>query len=93
MGVVPGDGTSIGRSDFAWEEFGTVGEFDGKAKYGALLRPGQTAADAVYAEKLREDEIRDAGWQVARWTWPDFDRPQVVRDRLQRAFVRGRRSG
>jgi hypothetical protein len=87
------DGTLIGRSDFSWDELGTVGEFDGKVKYGALLRPGQTPADAVYAEKLREDEIRDMGWQVARWTWSELDRPQVVADRLRRAFARGRRPG
>ena len=26
----------------------------------------------VYAEKLREDAIRDEGLQVVRWTWPDL---------------------
>jgi hypothetical protein len=28
-------------TDFAWPELRTVGEFDGRVKYGRLLRPGQ----------------------------------------------------
>jgi hypothetical protein len=82
------DGSAIGRCDFGWEAYRTVGEFDGRVKYGRLLRPGQHPGDAVFEEKLREDEIRDAGWKVARWTWADLDRPRVIRDRLLRAFAR-----
>jgi len=89
--VLRPDGTLIGRCDFGWDGFGTVGEFDGRVKYGRLLRPGQSTPDAVYDEKLREDEIRDHGWQMVRWTWPELGRPTVVGDRLQRAFRRGRR--
>ncbi|WP_369136724.1 hypothetical protein [Modestobacter versicolor] len=86
----PGGGL-IGRCDFGWEQHRTLGEFDGRVKYGRLLRPGQSAGDAVHEEKVREDELRDVGWQVTRWTWSDLDRPAVVVDRLQRAFRRGRR--
>jgi hypothetical protein len=82
------DGSPLGRCDFGWAAHRTVGEFDGRIKYGRLLRPGQSAGDAVYEEKLREDEIRDIGWPVARWTWADLDRPRVVGDRLLRAFAR-----
>ena len=46
--------------------------FDGRVKSGWLPRPGETAADAVYAEKLREDVLRDLGWQVVRWTYADL---------------------
>jgi hypothetical protein len=60
-------GKLVGRADFGWEEFRTLGEFDGKEKYGKLLKPGQTAADAVFKEKRREDALRDLGWQIARW--------------------------
>jgi hypothetical protein len=81
----------IGRCDFGWEQLGTLAEFDGRVEYGRLLRPGQSAGDAVYEEKLREDELRDGGWQLVRWTWPERDRPAVIGDRLQRAFRRGRR--
>jgi len=40
---VPG---GAGRVDFAWPELRTVGEFDGRIKYGRLLRPGQEPGDA-----------------------------------------------
>lgn len=86
------DGTVIGRCDFGWRNRRTLGEFDGRVKYGRLLRPGQTAGDAVYEEKLREDALRDGGWQVARWTWSELDSPRVIGERLRRAFARGRRA-
>src|SRR3954469_13648996 len=67
------DGTRLlGRVDFAWPEHRTLGEFDGRVKYGRLLRPGDDVTEVVYREKLREDLLRDLGWQVVRWTWPDL---------------------
>ena len=59
-------------SDFGWPEQRTVGEFDGKVKYGRLLKPGQDPGDAVFEEKLREDAFRARGWEVVRWTWTDL---------------------
>lgn len=86
------DGTLVGRCDFGWEELGTLGEFDGRVKYGANAPSGRSPADVVFVEKVREDEMRDLGWQMARWTWPDLSTPALVGDRLRRAFARGRRS-
>jgi hypothetical protein len=85
------DGRLVGRSDFGWEEHRTLGEFDGRVKYGRLLRPGQTAADAVYEEKLREDALRDLDWQLVRWTFADLLTPAVIADRVWRAFARNAR--
>jgi hypothetical protein len=85
------DGSVMARCDFGWEEHRTVGEFDGRVKYGRLLRPGQEPGEVVFREKRREDELRDHRWQVARWTWDDLDRPRVVGDRILRAFARGDR--
>jgi len=82
------DGGLVGRCDFGWEELGTVGEFDGRVKYGRLLRPGQTPGDAVFEEKRREDEFRDEGWGVVRWTWGDLDVPARLGDRVGRALAR-----
>ena len=65
-------GGSTAYTDFGWSRQRTVGEFDGKVKYGRLLKPGQDVGEVVYAEKLREDAIRDEGWQVVRWTWLDL---------------------
>ena len=61
-------GALIGRCDFAWPAHRTLGEFDGRIKYGRLRRPGETVEDAVHREKLREDALRDHGWQVVRWS-------------------------
>ena len=81
-------GFLLARSDFGWEDQRTLGEFDGKVKYGKLVRQGRTSADVVFDEKCREDDLRDRGWQVVRWIWDDLQRPDVVQDRLLRAFAR-----
>lgn len=71
----------IGRVDHYWAEFRVVGEADGALKY---LRP-----EDLFAEKRREDRLRDAGSDVVRWTWDEaLGRPAVVVGRLLRAFVR-----
>lgn len=84
-------GGVVGRTDFAWEESRVVGEFDGRIKYGRLLRPGQDPGDAVFEEKRREDAIRDESWEVVRWTWDDLAVPERLGGRLRRAFERGTR--
>lgn len=81
-------GRLLGRSDFAWPEHRTLGEFDGRVKYGRLRRPGESVEEAVHREKVREDAFRDHGWQVARWIWDDLARPQIIAERIRRAFAR-----
>ena len=81
-------GAVVGRTDFAWEEHRLVGEFDGRVKYGRLLRPGQDAGDAVFAEKRREDAIRDERWGVVRWVWAELARPERLAARVRRAQER-----
>jgi hypothetical protein len=82
------DGRLIARVDFYWEEHKTVGEFDGKIKYGRLLEPGQRIEDVIFDEKIREDAVRDLGLQVVRWITRDLYRPGVLRERVLRAFAR-----
>jgi hypothetical protein len=55
------DGRLVARVDFRWKEYKTVGEFDGKIKYGTLLKPGQRIEDVIFEEKVREDAVRDLG--------------------------------
>lgn len=81
------DGRRLGRVDFYWEEFATVGEFDGRVKYGRLLRPGQEPGDAVFEEKLREDAIRAEQVSMARWTWPELQSFEEVAIRIRRGFA------
>jgi hypothetical protein len=82
------NGRLIARVDFYWEEQKTVGEFDGKIKYGRLLKPGKRIEDVIFEEKVREDAVRDLGLQVVRWLWTDLYRAGVLRERVLRAFAR-----
>jgi hypothetical protein len=60
----------VGITDYYWREFGLIGEFDGVAKYVRHeLRSGQTMADVIVAEKIREDRLRALGPKVSRWGW------------------------
>lgn len=85
------DGLLVARTDFAWEEHGLVGEFDGRVKYGRLLRPGQDPGDAVFEEKRREDAVRDEGWRMVRWVWTDLSPGHRLAARVRRARDRSRR--
>lgn len=46
-------GRLLGRCDFGWEEACTVGEFDGRVKYGRILKPEQKVEDVVWESTLR----------------------------------------
>lgn len=85
-------GELVGIADFAWPEYGVLGEFDGKVKYGRFLRPGESPGDAVFREKVREDRLREiTGWRMIRFVWSDLGTPTATADRV-RAFLRaGRR--
>lgn len=60
------------RCDFAWPAVGVIGEFDGAVKYDELLKPGQSAREAVMAEKHRDSDILRDGWWPVHWTWRDL---------------------
>lgn len=79
------------RLDFVFEEYWTAGEFDGRGKYDRWLRPDDTPAEAVWREKLREDRIREAGFEVVRPVWADLSDDRVVAQRYREAFERGQR--
>ena len=82
------DGSFSARADFAWPELRTLGEFDGKLKYGDLVPGGRRPADILWEEKIREDRLRALGWQVVRWTWTNSvasDRPGPPAARRLRA--------
>jgi len=75
----------IGRADFLWDDAMTIAEFDGRLKY--------TGADAgmqvLYDEKRREDRLREAGFEVVRFSWADIcNRPAWVAARIRAAFAR-----
>jgi len=89
--ITTSDGRIVGRSDFLFDEFWTIGEFDGRVKYGRLLKPGEDPGDVVWREKQREDRMRDLGYEVRRLIWSDLsDRPAIA-ERFRAAFARARR--
>ena len=78
-------GIVVGITDFAWPAYRLLGEFDGMIKYGRLLKPGQTAGDAVEKEKMREDRLREVtGWGMIRFVWADLYNRRVTGDRVRR---------
>lgn len=73
------------RVDFLFRGRWVVVEVDGKVKY-------VLDADARWKEKLREDRIREAGYEVVRLTWADLvGRPERVRTLVLEAFARAER--
>ncbi len=73
------DGRLIGRVDALLARILVV-EFDGTTKYGD--------GEVVIGEKWREDRLRARGYQVARISWSDLDRPHVTAHRLWQALER-----
>ena len=64
-------GAFIARVDFLWDDFLLVGEADGRLKYDDR--------ESLYAEKRREDAIREAGYRVVRWGMGDLRSAALAR--------------
>ena len=77
----------VGITDFSWLSHRTVGEFDGRVKYG---RDGPTDAsrDVLWREKQREDRLRAGGLEMVRWTWGDLGHPEQIARRILAAWDR-----
>jgi predicted transcriptional regulator of viral defense system len=72
----------VGRADFLWRRFGTIGEADGALKYGDPAR--------AIAQLQRDAKLRAAGFQVVHFTWDEIVRtPGRVAASLREAFRRG----
>jgi len=83
--VYDDQGLLRGTCDWCWPASRLLGEFDGKAKYGRLLKPGQDPGEVVFAEKQREDLLRElTGFQMIRLVWTDYQRPQVLEQRFRK---------
>lgn len=79
------------RVDFLFVEHRTIGEFDGRVKYGRPDAPGLDPGSAVWLEKLREDRLRAMGFEVVRFIWAELSRPDLVASRFRQAFARAAR--
>ena len=78
-------GNLIGITDFAWPDLRLLGEFDGKIKYGRLLKEGEEPGDAVFREKEREDLLREiTGFMMIRYIWANLFDPRTMAARTRR---------
>jgi hypothetical protein len=85
-------GMLIGICDYAWPEYGLLGEFDGMAKYGRLRKEGETPGQAVEREKTREDQLREATqWLMIRIIWRELFEQAELGRRIRSQLDRGRR--
>lgn len=71
------------RVDALFAEERTIVEFDGRMKYDDPT--------TLWREKLREDRLRELGYEVVRVTWSDLGAPAALATRIRAAFARGRR--
>ena len=81
--VVVRDGdTVVARADLGVRGTRVLIEFDGAVKY----REG--GAQALMAEKRREDRLRALGYIVLRFTWADLESPRTVLAAVRTAIAR-----
>lgn len=72
--IVDDDGVFVARVDFLYEDLKVVIEVDGLEKY----KSPQDLTD----EKLREDRLRELGYEIVRLTWADLADHLVVRRKV-----------
>lgn len=81
-------GRRIGYVDLYWDEFGVVGEIDGKDKYRA------DPFGTWWKEKKRHELLRECGLPVVRWGRSELDGMAHLVWRIEQAFAEGaRRTG
>jgi very-short-patch-repair endonuclease len=66
-----------------------VVEFDGAMKY-RVDRSVAEDDNPLYAEKRREDLLRELGFEVVRLTWADLLHPERVDAKIRAAVARAR---
>ena len=88
--VVGRDGRIIARTDFAWEFYRHLAEFDGRIKYDGTF--GDPGFATVFDEKNREDLIRAEMWGLSRLIWAHLDARVAAAsaNRLKAALERSR---
>lgn len=88
----PFDSTESMRTDFAWERQArelTLGELDGLIKYtDQTILAGQTATEALVAERQREAHLSLYGHPLIRFTMSEVRSAGMLAKKLQTAGVR-----
>lgn len=79
----------VATTDFAWPDFGVVGEVDGDPKVDGAVERGQKASTVVRYQQDRDEFIRRAGWWPTHWGWKVACDPHLLGDHLRAAFAAG----
>lgn len=79
------DRSFVAITDLAVPSHKTMLELDGRMKYGI---DGQDPVRQLYREKIREDDLRELGHEMARFSWLAAGDPSVVAQRARGAFER-----
>lgn len=84
------DGSFCARVDFQLVDAKVIVEFDGLVKYGrGEEADGQPSGrDALVAEKVREDRLRELGYEVVRVTWAELANLPALARRMRAAINR-----
>lgn len=83
-------GHLVGRIDFAWPDYNTFAELDGKLKYAKFRREGETLDQYLMREKQRQELISLlTGWTCIRIMWRDFAYPELLAGRIRRVLALG----
>lgn len=83
--IVDLHGVFLGRVDLYWDEYGVVGEVDGREKYLSSAVP----YEVVLREKRRHDLMAETGLLFVRWGGSDLGDMPRLEQRLADAFARG----
>lgn len=79
---VGGEEGAVGRADFLWDAYRTIGEANGLTKYS---NPAQ-----ALAQLQRDARLREAGFEVVHFTWREVNyTPGRVVASIRAAFQRG----
>ena len=91
--VINSRGQLVGVSDFGWEEYRHLAEFDGKVKYQKLLRPVRARRTACSGRSVARTRCVPKATPMSRFVWnmimPDSARRSMAE--LRRAMDQSRR--
>ena len=74
--VLDANGLVVARTDFAWELYRHLAEFDGRIKVDGTFVP--EGFESVFDEKRREDLVRAQRWGLTRLIWADLHERAVT---------------
>lgn len=73
------DGYLLGVGDLGWRGPKVIAEADGRDAHGS--------AEAIFADRRRQNRLVNAGWTILRFTWQDTLHPNYIPHTVHRAIA------